>query len=179
MKTKSNQLLDVFSASARCGGGILDTGEIAFMLRERRSPSFTKFLADCVNKGILQRVAIGLFESTLTPPDPTTAIYKIIKKLRKGFLSYISLESQLSHSGQISQIMMGTVTVITKGRAGTFNTPYGVIEFTHTKRPIDKIAPQLYYDADIGMFRASVDLATADLKNTRRNLHMLESENAD
>ena len=69
---------------------------------------------------------------------------------------------------------MGRVTVMTKGRSGTFNTPYGVIELTHTKKPIDKIAPNLYFDPDINMYRATTEQAIADLKNCHRNVHMLE-----
>lgn len=117
----------------------------------------------------------GFYESVITPPDPETAIYKIIRKMRSGVLSYISLESQLSHTGDISQVLMDRVTVVTKGRSGCFDTPYGVIEFTHTKKPISQIAPNLYYDPDIKMYRAHKELAVADLKHCRRNLHMLEN----
>lgn len=172
--TKANRLLKVFSSTAKSGGGIHSTAELAFMLGERHTPAFTKFLADCVKKGIIRRVAQGIFESTLTPPDPTTAIYKIIKKLRGDVLSYISLESQLSYTGEISQVVMDRVTVMTKGRNGTFSTPYGVIEFTHTKKPLRKIVPNLYFDADIKMYRATTEQAIADLKDCNRNVHMLE-----
>lgn len=138
-------------------------------------PAFRKFLADSVKKGLLRRVVKGFYESMITPPEPETAIYKIIKKLRSGVLNYISLESQLSHTGDISQIVMGRVTVVTKGRGGCFDTPYGVIEFTHTKKPVEQIAANLYYDLDIKMYRAFKEQAIADLKHCRRNLHMLES----
>ena len=70
---------------------------------------------------------------------------------------------------------MGRVTVVTKGRSGTFSTPYGIIEFTHTKQPIKNIAPNLYFDADINMYRATTQQAIADLKHCNRNLHMLEN----
>jgi hypothetical protein len=173
--TKSERLLSVFASAVKAGGGIHNAPELAFMLGEPHTPIFTKFLADCVKKGIIRRVAQGLFESLLTPPEPTTAIYKIIKKLRSSVLTYISLESQLSHTGDISQVIMGRVTVVTKGRSGIFSTPYGVIEFTHTKKPIKQIAPNLYFDADINMYRATTQQAMADLKHCNRNLHMLEN----
>ena len=173
--TKADKLLSVFSNAVKAGGGIHTAPELAFMLGERYASAFTKFLADCVKKGILRRVANGIFESTLTPPEPATAIYKIIKKLRGGVLNYISLESQLSYMGDISQTVMGRVTVMTKGRCGTFSTPYGVIEFTHTKKPIRKIAPNLYFDTDINMYRATSEQAIADLKDCNRNVHMLEN----
>lgn len=173
--TKVNKLLTVFSHAVKAGGGIHTSQELAFMLGEPYSPTFTKFLSVCVKKGIIRRVSNGVFESTLTPPDPTTAIYKIIKKLRGNVLSYISLESQLSYTGEISQVVMDRVTVMTKGRSGTFSTPYGVIEFTHTKKPLSVIMPGLYYDADIQMYRATTEHAIQDLKDCNRNVHMLEN----
>lgn len=173
--TKTDRLLAVFAGTIEAGGGIHSAPELAFMLGEACNPAFIKFLADGVKKRVLRRVAQGLYESTLTPPEPESAVYKIIKKLRSGTLNYISLESQLSHTGDISQVLMGRVTVITKGRSGIFSTPYGVIEFTHTKKPINKIAPNLYFDEDINMYRATTTQATTDLKNCRRNMHMLET----
>jgi hypothetical protein len=145
------------------------------MLGEKHTPSFTKFLTDCVQKGVLRRVATGIFESTITPPDGSTAIYKIVNKLRGDVLNYISLESQLSYTGDISQIVMDRLTVMTKGRSGIFSTPYGVIEFTHTKKTIESIAPNIYFDSDIKMYRARTSQAIVDLKNCNRNLQMLEA----
>ncbi len=173
--TKSDELLNALAKAVIAGGGIHSATELAFMLGVPCAPAFRKFIADCANKGLLRRVVKGFYESVITPPDPETAIYKIIKKLRSGVLSYISLESQLSHTGDISQIMMGRVTVVTKGRSGCFDTPYGVIEFTHTKKLVEQIAPNLYYDPDIKMYRAHREQAIADLKHCQRNLHMLES----
>jgi len=171
--TRSDLLLHAFAKAVKAGGGIHSTSELAFMLGEPCNSAFIKFLADRVKKGQLRRVVKGLYESTLTPPDPETAIYKIIKKLRSGVLNYISLESQLSHTGDISQVIMGRVTVVTKGRSASLNTPYGEIEFTHTKKPIEHIAPNLYFDPDIKMYRATTEQAMADLKHSQRNLHML------
>ena len=65
---------------------------------------------------------------------------------------------------------------MTKGRSGTFTTPYGVIEFTHTKRPVEQIAANLYFDPDVKMYRANTEQALADLKRCQRNLHMLVNE---
>lgn len=173
--TKSEKLLAVFASAVKAGGGIQSASELAYLLGEPHTPTFTKFLADCVKKGTLRRVTKGLFESTLTPPPADTAIYKVIKKLRAGVLSYISLESELSYTGDISQILIDRVTVVTKGRSGTFSTPYGVIEFTHTKKPMKSISPNLYFDPDIKMYRANTEQAIADLKSCKRNVHMLEA----
>jgi len=173
--TKKEKLLYAFSSAVKAGGGIHTAAELAYMMGEQYTPAFTKFLTDCVKKGVLRRVATGIFESTLTPPDPSTAIYKIVKKLRGGVLNYISLESQLSYTGDISQVLIDRLTVITKGRSGTFSTPYGIIELTHTKKPIHKIAANLYLDNEIKMYRAKTVQAIADLKDCNRNVHMLEN----
>ena len=94
--TKTDQLLAVFSSAVKAGGGIHTVSELAFMMGMPCSPAFIKFLAYAVKRGLLRRVVKGLYESTLTPPEPERALYKIIKKLRGGVLNYISLESQLS-----------------------------------------------------------------------------------
>src|SRR5690554_7645078 len=70
---RANKLLTVFSLSVKAGGGIHTANELAFMLGEDYTPAFTKFLSTCVKKGILRRVSNGIFESTLTPSEPTTA----------------------------------------------------------------------------------------------------------
>ncbi|MEZ9903907.1 hypothetical protein AB4343_03555 [Vibrio breoganii] len=173
--SKKEQLLSAFAASSKVGGGVLTLAEIAFYLNTQNNIALRKLLTDCVKKGMVRRLAAGIYESTLTPPDPMTAIYKVAKKVRGGVLNYISLESQLSHTGVISQIVMGRVTMMTKGRTGTFETPYGIIEFTHTSRSVDKIVSNIYLDPEIMMYRASNEQAISDLRATKRNLHMLEN----
>ncbi len=173
--TKTEKLLAEFAKAVKAGGGVHTADELAYMMGLRHTPAFTKLLADCVKKGLIRRVANGIFESCLTPPEPSTVIYKIINKLRKGVLNYLSLESQLSYTGDISQVVMDRVTVITKGRSGCFTTPYGVIEFTHTKKSVHKVAPYLYLDNEINMYRAKTVQAIADLKDCNRNIHMLEA----
>jgi len=171
---KIQKLLSALASASKNAGGIHTARELAYIIGEQYTPAFKKMLSDCVNEGVIRRVARGVFESTLTPAEPSTAIYKIVNKLRDGVLNYISLESQLSHTGDISQVLIDRLTVMTKGRSGTFETPYGVIEFTHTKKPLSTVVPNLYLDEKVKMFRASTELAVADLKACNRNLHMLE-----
>lgn len=173
--TKQDKLLAVFAQAVKAGGGVHTSAELAFFMGEALTPSFTKFLADCVKKGILRRLASGVFESNLTPPNPKTALYQLVNKLRSDVLTYLSLESQLSYLGEISQQVMDRVTLMTKGRSGEFTTPYGVIELVHTKQAVAKLMPNLYYDSEIKAYRANKEQALADLKNTRRNLHMLKT----
>jgi hypothetical protein len=177
--TKTERLLKVFADAAKVGGGLHDAAELAFMMDEPATPAFNKFLADAAKKGLIRRLATGVYESLLTPPEPRRALYKLISKLRPGVLNYISLESQLSHSGDISQLLMDRVTLMTKGRSGTFTTPYGIIEFVHTKKPVPSLMPNLYFDPDAGIYRANRAQALADLKHCNRNLQMLEGADAE
>lgn len=172
--TKTTRLITIIGDAVRSGGGIYSASDLAYMMGEPCNQAFIKFLSDRVKTGHLERVVRGLYQSAITPPEPTTAIYKIIKKMRNNVLNYISLESQLSYTGEISQLVMDRVTVVTKGRKGTFPTPYGIIEFTHTKKPVVKIMPHLYYDDEIKMYRANKEQALEDLRNCQRNLHMLD-----
>jgi len=170
----SEKLLYVFSLSLSAGGGIQTAHELAFMMKEDFSPSFTKFLSGCVKKGIIRRISNGIYESVITPTKPTDSIYLAARKIRASSFKYISLESQLSYTGVISQVAMGTLTLMTNGRSGIFDTPYGFIEFIHTKKNLDEISKNLYNDKEVRMYRANNEQAIADLKDVGRNLQMIE-----
>ncbi|MBM7074531.1 hypothetical protein JQC92_21350 [Shewanella sp. 202IG2-18] len=173
--SKSDALISEIAKSVKSGGCVFDTAELAYMLGETVSSHFRKFLSSCVKKGVLERVVQGVYISTITPPDSISILIEIAKKLRPNVFSYISLESQLSHTGDISQIVMDRLTIVTKGRKGIFETLYGTIEFTHTKKKLTQLEERVYFDDEIKMFRASVELAIADLKACGRNLQMLDN----
>jgi len=93
--------------------------------------------------------------------------------LRRGDYSYVSLESALSEYGAISQIPIDRLTVMTTGRKGEYKTPYGTIEFTHTKRNLQNILQSM---RDVGrpLRLANPMAAWRDLKRTGRNTHLVE-----
>ncbi len=64
---------------------------------------------------------------------------------------------------------------MTTGRAGLFKTPYGNIEFTHTKRSVDNI---LDGTNDVGrpLRYATVETAHRDLRRVGRNVHLIDEE---
>jgi hypothetical protein len=93
----------------------------------------------------------------------------------RGFYNYISLESALSEAGAISQIPLDRLTVMTTGRKGEYRTPYGVIEFTHTKRPEMEILDHVY-SAGRPLKMATLTTALRDLKRVGRNTHLLDWE---
>ncbi|MFM8455013.1 MAG: type IV toxin-antitoxin system AbiEi family antitoxin [Gammaproteobacteria bacterium] len=103
-------------------------------------------------------------------------IEHVAKILRRGEYNYVSLESLLAEYGVISQIPIDRLTVITTGRTGEYKTKYGVIEFTHTKRPFSEIIPHLIKDPRRPLHIVSKQIAWRDLKRIGRNINMVNLE---
>ena len=80
----------------------------------------------------------------------------------------------LSEYGVISQVPMGRLTVMTTGAPGEFHTPYGIIEFTHTKRSVPDILKRTFYTAERPLRRAYKKAAAQDLRRVGRNVDMMD-----
>jgi len=87
-----------------------------------------------VKDGLLARPVRGIYVFNFAHSQDSYTIEHIARALRRGEYNYVSLESALSEYGIISQIPIDRLTVMTTGRKGTYATPFGTIEFTHTKR---------------------------------------------
>lgn len=128
-----------------------------------------------VKHGLLERVCKGVFLFSLSSNQNSNTIEEIAKALRRGEYNYVSLESALSEYGVISQIPIDRLTVMTTGRKGVYETPYGIIEFTHTKRGILDILNSIV-DVERPLRLAKVDVAWRDLKRVGRNTHLVNME---
>ena len=62
---------------------------------------------------------------------------------------------------------------MTTGRTGTFDTPFGLVEFTHTKRSTSDILEQT---RDVGrpLRVATPSAASRDLRRVGRNVHLID-----
>jgi len=154
--------------------GVFTANDLALMLDTPLSPSFYKFLHKATKTGELQSVCRNIYVNSLALPDGRSVLAKIALLLHWDKFVYVSLESQLSYLGCISQVVMNRLTVMTTGRSGKVATTYGTIEFTHTKRLINLLTNEVYYDPDAGIFRATEEKAIRDLKRVGRNVQMLE-----
>ena len=98
-----------------------------------------KTLQEAVNRlvkdGWLRRACRGGYVYSLARSMDSHTVERIAVALRRGEYNYLSLESALSEYGAISQIPVDRLTVMTTGRKGLYRTPWGAIEFIHTKRP--------------------------------------------
>ncbi|WP_292273319.1 hypothetical protein [Marinobacter sp.] len=103
---------------------------------ERSRQATTKRL---VGSGILERLFKGVYVYTLSRHNRPDTLERVANTLRRGEYNYISLESALSEHGLISRVPVDRITVVTTGRKREYKTPYGVIEFTRTKRSVADI----------------------------------------
>jgi hypothetical protein len=129
-----------------------------------------KRLAD---QGVLIRAARGVYVNPHARSMPSDVRGGLIRFLRPRELTYVSLEFKLSEAGAISQVAT-TLTCMTTGSPGRFDTPWGAIEFTHTDRHI-AVGTDVHMRDD-GVFEATVERAARDLRRVGRNTGLIDAE---
>ncbi len=129
-----------------------------------------------VKANLLKRACRGVYVNEYAQCFDSYTIEHIAKALRRNAYNYVSLESALSEYGLISQIPLDRLTVMTTGRKGIYKTPYGIIEFTHTKRSVINILDHIQIVTDRPLRIATKETALRDLKRVGRNLHLLQLE---
>ncbi len=136
-----------------------------------------KTLQEGVNRlvrgGLLQRACRGVYINLLARSRDSDTIERIAQALRRGEYNYVSLESALSEYGAISQIPLDRLTVMTTGRKGTYHTPWGTIEFTHTKRAVSDIIVSIRH-TNRPLRMATPQAAWRDLKRVGRNTQLVD-----
>jgi hypothetical protein len=141
-------------------------------LLENVDPNYLKLKAKrLVDQAVLTRAARGLYVNPHARSAPADLRAGLIRFLRPRELSYVSLESKLSEAGVISQVTTA-LTCMTTGSPGRFNTPWGAIEFTHTKRDID-VGSELHLRED-GVLEATIERAARDLRRVGRNVDLVD-----
>jgi len=122
---------------------------------------------------VLIRAARGVYVNPHARSRPADTRRGLLRFLRPREISYVSLESKLSEVGVISQIT-STLTCMTTGSPGWFETPWGAVEFTHTDRRI-QVGRDVIVQDD-GMMEATVRTAIRDLRRVGRNLDLVDEE---
>ena len=122
---------------------------------------------------VLIRAARGVYVNPHARSLPADTRRGLLRFLRPREISYVSLESKLSEAGVISQIT-SALTCMTTGSPGWFDTPWGAVEFIHTRRKI-----QVGSDVtvrDDGIMEATIRTAIRDLRRVGRNLDLVDEE---
>jgi hypothetical protein len=119
----------------------------------------------------LIRAARGVYVNPHARSLPADTRRGLLRFLRPREISYVSLESKLSEAGIISQIT-STLTCMTTGSPGWFDTPWGAVEFTHTDRKI-RVGDDVIVQDD-GLMEATIRTAVRDLRRVGRNLDLVD-----
>ncbi|HIJ38257.1 MAG TPA: hypothetical protein HPP80_05095 [Rhodospirillaceae bacterium] len=134
--------------------------------------TMTKALKAHAATGVIQRVARGLYVNPRARSLPADRLAAMVPWLRPPpDFSWLSLESALSEAGLISQLP-SRLTLMTTGRSGVFDTPFGIIEFTHTNQD----RPDTVWDDLRELNVATAPQAKSDLMRTKRNLGLVIEE---
>lgn len=163
----------------RHGIYVLTRRDLEKLFPEESEKAMEKSLQRMVKEGLLQRAAKGLYINPLASSKNRWIVEEVAKALRPGSLSYVSLESILSEFGVISQIPIDRITIMTTGRSGVHKTPFGTIEFTHTKRARSKIMARTLAPKGRPLRIATQSAAIQDLLRVGRNTNMISWDDFD
>jgi hypothetical protein len=140
----------------------------------KSEPNYIKLMMKrLTDQDVLIRAARGVYVNPQARSLPADVRRGLLRFLRRREINYVSLESKLSEAGAISQIA-AALTCMTTGSPGTFETPWGIIEFTHTDRDID--IEKDVYRRDDGTLEATVARAARDLRRVGRNVDLIDPE---
>lgn len=176
---KKIELIRKLTELDRRGVHVLARRDIEKLFPDEGEKAMEKSLQRMVADGLLQRVARGLYVNPAATSKNRWVAEEIAKALRPGCLYYVSLESMLSEYGAISQIPINRMTVMTTGKSGVVDTPYGVIEFTHTKRGVADILNRTEQTKGRPLRIAIREAAIRDLLRVGRNANMIDRGEPD
>ena len=157
----------------RQGKFVFSKHDMSKLFPEDNPKALDEGLNRLVKAGLLVRACRGIYVNDDAHSMDSYTIEHIAKALRRGEYSYVSLESMLSEYGVISQIPVDRLTVMTTGREGLYKTPYGMIEFTHTKRSVVDILSSIQKIKGRPLRVATKEAAIRDLKRVGRNIDLL------
>jgi predicted transcriptional regulator of viral defense system len=152
---------------------VFTTGDFRKILHGMPDQKIARILTDARNSHLISSPTRGVFVYEQSEQPRTHLVYEVARTMRRGSYTYLSLESALSEYGIISQIPVNHHTFMTTGRKGSFKTPYGLIEFTHTGRDaLGIIRDTVEIDRPLPI--ATAERALADLRRVGRNLHLVQ-----
>lgn len=165
------------TVSRATGRSVFTKGEVACALLPDDSPrAVEKTLASAVRDKLLVHVCRGLYAYSYAPQRGRPIREEIVLRLRSRSFSYVSLETALSVWGVIDQEPLGAMTVMSTGRSGRIETPYGLILITHTARPVAKFMEEIVMPDPLKNWLpcAKPRLAARDLVRVGRNTDLIE-----
>lgn len=137
--------------------------------------SIKKALVRHEQSGLLERICKGIYANprALSKTRVYNKLAYISNFIRDKGLSYLSLETVLSENNIISQ-SPNRYTFISKGQSRVFYTPYGIIEYTHTKRKTQNLHSNCYFDENREIWVAKTQQAIKDAFEFNRCVDLLK-----
>ncbi len=154
---------------------LFDTNFVCCYFKANNRQNIRIMLSRFAKKGLIQRIARDLYANPRAKHRPLFVLEHIASRLRQKTTTYLSLESVLSEEGLISQIP-NRLTFISKNRSQIFKTPYGIIEFVHTKTPLEILHKNCYYDSDRSIYIANTEQAINDIYRHNRSIDLYEEQ---
>lgn len=154
---------------------LFDTNFVCCYFKANNRQNIRIMLSRFAQNGLIERIARDLYANPRAKHRPLFFLEHIASRLRQKTTIYLSLESVLSEEGLISQIP-NRLTFISKNRSQTFKTPYGIIEFIHTKIPLEVLHKNCYYDSDRGIYIANTEQAINDIYRHNRSIDLYEEQ---
>lgn len=143
-------------------------------LFDEEGSTLSSTIGRMLSNSALTRISRGLFFNPRATQLGENFIEKIALRLRRGEYCYVSLESAASQWGVISQIPISRLTVMTTGREGEFHTPFGTIEFVHTKVSPEEILANTVEWPGHPMRYATKQRAVRDLRVCHRSEDLID-----
>lgn len=172
---KQSEALHILTEFDKQGRYVYKKRDLAKVFNED-SRTLDQTLQRLVTAEILERPAHGIYVFAASRHIGPVTIEYIARNLRRGDITFESLESALSQWGVISQIPLDRITLMTTGRSGEYKTPYGVIEFVHTKAPRSEIVSNIATREGHALPIANKLYAYKNLKSVGRNLNLVDEE---
>lgn len=170
---KQIELIHALAAIDKHGCYVFLKRDFDKMFPEESSKAMEKSLSRMVAAGLLVRAAKGIYVNPTARSRTGWIIEDIARAMRPGCMSYVSMESILSEYGAISQIPISRITIMTTGAGGLHKTPFGSIEYTHTKRSKANILSRTMLVEGRPLRIATKQAAIQDLVRVGRNVNMI------
>jgi len=170
----TSALIDKMDSLAKQGVWLFTQMMIAELFPGENIRSIRASITRHTKSGIIVPIAKGIYANERASSISAHKLEAVVAYLRPGQINYVSQETRLSELGIISQIPVSRLTVMTTGRSGLIETPYGTIELTSTKRKLEAILSGVTYDEERKILLADAARAYGDLKRARRNLDLVD-----
>lgn len=160
------------------GAWVFGVREIELAFPRESLATLRSALRSHTDNGILVRITRGLYANPRARSRPSHVLSALVGYLRPYDFNYIGLESAASEYGLVSQVP-GRLTVVTSGRPGTIQTPWGTLEFVHVgARPGPELTAGVHYDELRQISVSTPEQTVADLRRFRRSMDLIAETHA-